>query len=155
MSDKSNASLKKDLHNLIAKFYPQVKFHIIFSNQFSIASFFKYKDRVPNQLRSDIVYQYKCPECPRTYVGESARHLYTRVAEHRGVSPRTGLPVSNPKSNIYQHFLDTGHVVSPTAFEVLFSNPGYNLKLIESIFIHKNKPDLNEKLYSTPLHILD
>ena len=86
-------------------------------------------------------------------MGETSRHLKTRIAEHRGVSARTGRQMCNVRSNIFQHRVDTGHTVTPDAFEVLHSG-SENLKLTESILIHSLKPSLNTNLYSTPLNVL-
>ena len=119
----------------------------------SYTPFFKYKDTVPKELRSNVVYKYTCPQCSGTYVGETSRHLKTRIAEHRGVSARTGRQMCNVRSNIFQHRVDTGHTVTPDAFEVLHSG-SENIKLTESILIHSLKPSLNTNLYSTPLNVL-
>ena len=154
MSPDFNRNLKTELLELINKFYPQLQIRLIFSNTSYISKFFHYKDRVPSNVSSNVIYMYGCPECGDTYIGETTRHLYTRVAEHRGVSPRTGLPARNPNSNIYKHFLDTGHRINQNSFKVIFSQQNSNLKLIESILIHQKKPKLNANQYSTPLHIL-
>ena len=154
MNSENNKSLKTELSDLLGKYYPQIDLRILFMNNNSVGRFFNYKDRIPDFLQSNIVYKYSCPQCSETYVGESSRHMYTRIAEHRGVSPRTGLPCINPKSNIYKHFLDSGHIVSPTAFSILHSENTSSLKVIESIYIHKLHPSLNGMQYSTPLNIL-
>ena len=154
LSPDSNRNLKTDLQTLLNKFYPQLQINFIFSNTSNISKFFHYKDRVPSNVSSNVIYKYSCPECGDTYVGETSRHLCTRVAEHRGVSPRTGLPTRIPNSNIYKHFLDTGHQIRSSSFEIIFSQQDSNLKLMESILIHQLKPNLNANQYSTPLHIL-
>ena len=154
LSIKSNSSLKEELSKLISEYYPQVELNLIFHNKNTVASFFRYKDQVPTRVLSNVVYQYTCPECSVTYVGETGRHMYTRVAEHMGISPRTGLPVTHPKSNIFSHFTDTGHRISETSFKTIISSQNSNLKLLESICIHQLKPILNDKQYSTPLNIL-
>lgn len=44
---------------------------------------FPNKDKVPTQLRSNIVYKYVCDQCDgHTYIGESVRHMATRASEH-------------------------------------------------------------------------
>ena len=115
---------------------------------------FRFKDRVPFLLSSNLVYKYTCPQCNEAYVGETSRHLKTRIAEHKGVSPRTGFPISNVKSNIFKHFDDTGHSIKEDSFSTLCSNPNSSLKLLESVYIHILKPSLNGSQYSTPLNIL-
>ena len=121
----------------------------------SVGSFFKYKDQVPSLLLSNVVYQYKCRQCDSTYVGESIRHFATRIAEHKGVSVRTGLRLSNPcHSNIREHCVDSQHAFSDDNFKVLRVSNRHDIKLCESIFIHKLKSNLNSANTSTPLKIL-
>ena len=150
MSNYTNFSLKKDLGALFSKFYPQVDLKIIFVNDNSVSKMFRYKDVVPVNVQSNVVYKYTCPRCFEAYVGESSRHFKTRICEHKGVSPRTGLPIKKPKSNIYAHYELTGHEIAESSFEILYSNSNCNLKLIESIFIHNLSPSLNGMQYSPP-----
>ena len=52
MSAHSNKLIKFDLSKLVSKFYPQIDFNIIFTNDFSIGSFFQFKDKVsPYSMR--------------------------------------------------------------------------------------------------------
>ena len=149
-----NSSLKREILSLCLRFYPQVELKIIFENNYSVGSFFRYKDFVPNSVRSNIVYQYKCAQCDATYIGETTRHFSTRVAEHRGISSRTGRPLMNsPNSNIFSHYLSSGHEIQSSDFKILF-NGQVNLKIAESLFIHKSKPCLNNMSSSFPLKII-
>ena len=146
--------MKKEILELLGRFYPQVEPNLIFANNNTIGNMFRFKDRVPLLLSSNIVYKYVCPQCSEAYVGETSRQLRTRVAEHKGVSPRTGLRSCSVRSNIFNHFEETGHFVKDDGFSILFSNCNSSLKLLESIFIHIVKPSLNGSQYSTPLNIL-
>ena len=150
----SNKKLEREVLDLMQRFYPQLKVILIFKNNFTIGRFFNYKDRIPTPMQSNIVYQYTCGACAATYCGETSRHLSTRIAEHKGVSPRTGLPTANPKSNIYNHFLETGHPIHKSNFNVLFTSNSSKLKIAESIIIKQSKPNLNNHDSSIPLNIL-
>ena len=45
------------------------------------------KDPVPSGFSSKVVYEFKCDRCPGRYMGETRRHLDTRIREHlHGVS---------------------------------------------------------------------
>ena len=97
-----NKQLNSDIVALVSKFFPQIDLRLIFTNDRSIQSFFRFKDDIPISVRSNIVYQYTCRICNSTYIGETVRHFKTRVAEHRGLSSRTGFPLkSSSKSNIF------------------------------------------------------
>ena len=41
------------------------------------------KTKDPNELESNLVYEYKCSRCQSTYVGKTIRHLKVRVQEHK------------------------------------------------------------------------
>ena len=107
-------------------------------------------------MRSNIVYKNTCGICNSTYLGETTRHFKTRVAEHRGISSHTGLPLARAnKSNVFSYFFKTGHDVLPNNFSVIESAKDYVLKTAESIAIHKLKPSLNKMVSSKPLFILN
>ena len=100
ISYDQNNYIKKQLRAIISEIYPHLQLKLIFSNGYTIGSFFRHKSRVPTSLLSNVIYNYKCSQCNATYIGETSRHLYSRYCEHLGVSPRTFKPVSSPlKSN--------------------------------------------------------
>ena len=105
-------------------------------------------------MSSSVVYKFACAQCSATYVGETSRHLYSRIAEHQGRSPRTGQLLQNVNSNVFKHFLDSGHDINTNSFEILTLAQNSNLKILESVYIEKLKPSLNLTVSSTPLTIL-
>ena len=63
-----------------------------------------------------------CRCCSASYVGQTTRHLHTRVSEHLGISPITGKPSSSPPmSSISSHLKTTGHTANIDDFEILSS----------------------------------
>ena len=62
--------------------------------------------------------------------------------------------MSRVHSNIYQHSVDTGHTIIDDYFSILHNSDPLDIQLSESIAIHELKPNLNDKLSSTPLKIL-
>ena len=155
LSPTANREIKTTLRKLSVEYFPQIDLKLIFKNEFSVQSFFRFKDRVPVLLRSNIVYKFNCGQCTATYYGETRRHLKTRVAEHRGLSARTGQPLSQPPhSSIRDHAVTAGHDIKPSDFSIAFSTSRQNLHVSESILIHANRPSLNNMESSAPLHIL-
>ena len=104
---------------------------------------FKNKDPVPPGLASNLVYDYKCDRCPERYIGETRRHLETRMHEHLH-----GKPVP---SEITFH----NHPLKKENFKIvtLSSYP----RLAETICLnfHKNRNSalMNERDSSVPLHL--
>ncbi len=62
--------------------YPHLNIRFVFRSYKRISSFFPFKDKVPKFLRSSVVYLFKCRCCSASYVGQTTRHLHTRVSEH-------------------------------------------------------------------------
>ena len=58
------------------------------------------RDKVPEYLKSHLVYEFCCPACNNRYVGKTGRNLGTRVQEHSG---------SDKKSLFYNYLLECEH----------------------------------------------
>ena len=93
---------------------------IVFRSSRRISSFFPFKDKVPKYLRSSVVYLFKCRCCSASYVGQTTRHLHTRISEHLGISPITGKHSTNPAiSSILSHTNASGHPANFDDFQIL------------------------------------
>ena len=102
------------------------------------ASFFHNKDRVPVGLSSNVVYKYTCQQCQHCYIGETRRHLITRINEHIQARP---VP-----SEVYRH----PHSPSEEDFKILLRTK--YLRVAETIVISESKEILmNEQSSSVPL----
>ena len=130
---------------------------VIFRSTTRLGNFFRFKDKVPFNLRSNVVYKFSCGRCNATYYGETCRHLNIRVGEHSGVSPLTGKKSKTKKATaIKDHMLFYDHVVSLEDFKILASsNSEFHLKIKESLLISRDKPELNRNEKSLPLYLFD
>ena len=117
---------------------------------------FQLKDRIPTMQRSRVVYKYTCGICRDTYIGKTMRRLATRVSEHRGRSERTGRASDCPPfSAIRQHMESHGSLVDPECFQIVTSSNGdINLKILETLAIHQQKPKICSQESSLILQIL-
>ena len=105
---------------------------------------FLLKTQVLTSLLSNVFYSYKYSQCNATYIGKTSRHLYSRYCEYLGVFPRTFKPVSSPlKSSIRDHYEIRKHTISTSCFKVLHTCKSQDLRLSESILIHKLCLNLN------------
>ena len=84
---------RKKLRHICEGFCKDINTKIAFSPP-KLSSFFSCKDTLPKCLQSYVVYQFTCAECKACYVGETKRHLNTRIEEHLG---------KDKKSHIYSH----------------------------------------------------
>ena len=65
------------------------KIQIVFKNQINLSNVFRFKDRLPYDLMSCVVYKFQCGRCNASYYGETDSHLKIRQGEHIGISPLT------------------------------------------------------------------
>ena len=61
-------------------------FQVIFKNERKLSNMFRFKDRVPYNLVSGVVYVYMCGRCNSFYYGETETHLKVRSGKHTGIS---------------------------------------------------------------------
>ena len=141
---KRSFNFKNNLTRLLREFYPQLMIRVIFKQGFSIQSLFRFKDRIPENLQSSAVYQYKCRCCNAMYVGKTKRQIRVRQFEHLGRSVRTNRPLGKPPfSAIRQHSENTDHPMYLDSFSVLSTrSKDVELSIIESLYIVKDKPSL-------------
>ena len=144
--------IRTQINRLCNAAFPHLETRFVFRSSRRIASFFPFKDKVPKYLRSSVVYLFNCRCCSASYVGQTTRHLHTRISEHLGISPITGKHTSNPtKSSVLSH---SGHKVDFDDFKILSScSDSYELMIHESLLINKYKPTLNVQGSSIPLNL--
>ena len=93
------------------------------------------KPQIEKELRSGVVYQIKCPRCQACYVGQTVRHLQTRIAEHGYRGP------------VKEHFIICGSEIDLQNIDILASsNQGEHILLtLEALHIKDTKPSINTK----------
>ena len=106
-----SSNMKRELTEILSNLYPYVKFHFIFKNPLTIGSLFKFKDTLPELMRSSTVYMFSCPKCNLgKYIGNTSRLLKVRINCHMGVSHRTGSTLSKKEfSAIRNHSISCKH----------------------------------------------
>ena len=75
------------------------KLEIVFKCQTRLSNSFRYKDPIPKDLISGVVYKFQCGLCNESYYSESIRHLDIRSGEHIGVAPFTRKKVKPSKNS--------------------------------------------------------
>ena len=139
--------IRRNLHKLFSKFYPQIKLNVVFQSGFRIKNMFRFKDTIPTPLRSSLVYKYVCSRCNSVYIGKTSRHISTRICEHLGISYRTTMPLTNPPfSAIRNHTIHNhnNYTISPNEFTIVESaQTDFQLLKKESILIKQIQPNLN------------
>ena len=149
-------SVQRELNDVLGKLYPYVDFKFVFRNFLTIGSLFKFKDSLPELMRSSTVYLFSCPRCNLgTYVGCTNRMLKVRIDSHKGVSHRTGSTLSvKEHSAIRSHTISCKHHIQYKDFKILsLASDHHSLLFLESLLIKQHSPTLNSQTTSIPLHI--
>ena len=80
--------------------------------------------------------------------------LLSRVHDHKGVSIRTGRPLSSPQFSAIRSHCETtcSNNISTSDFKILYRGKSETeIRIAESVFIKKLNPELNNDLSSSPL----
>ena len=127
-----------------------------YSEFLQMKNYFNFKDKTKWELRSLLVYNFKCNSCNAEYIGKTKRHYRTRTSEHIGVSPLTGKYVKNNSQTlaVHDHMLFCKTVVRPEDFPILAkSSCNFKLEIQESILIRLLEPTLNKSISSVSLYL--
>ena len=96
---KLKRSLKKILN--------YCKLQTEFKNKTRLGNNFHFKDQIPKDLTSGVVYKFQCELCRETYYGECMRYLNVRIGEHNGISTLTRKVKNKPKNSSVADHLTT------------------------------------------------
>ena len=131
---------KKALHSINRVLPAGVRLAIAYRT-YKTSNLFPNKDPVPQCLSSNVVYKFHCRQCNSCYIGETRRHLATRITEHVHGRPQD--------SEITKH----SHKAGPDDFTIIHRTKF--TKIAESLVI-KSIPKcylLNEHDSSMPLSL--
>ena len=80
------SNLSHHIKNKLSKLCKEVckenfNIKLVFSS-FKIKNYFSYKDPIPNDLKSFLVYKFTCGSCSSSYIGENCHHFKTWIEEN-------------------------------------------------------------------------
>jgi hypothetical protein len=114
------------------------RINVVFTS-FKLGNLFPNKCKLPVELCSDVVYQFKCHGCDARYIGETGRLFRSRILEHRQLSR---------KSHVLEHNLSCikrTKYLQTSEFTIVSKNFNFTSKRLfcEALKIKKLKPNLN------------
>ena len=153
ISLKLRAKLRKSFKNILNC----CKVQIVFKSQRRLSSQFRFKEPLPYELMSNVVYKYTCGRCNSFYCGETDRDLSVRAGEHIGLSPLTFKKCKPSKeSAVHDHLLFCDNDPSFEEFSVLAkASSKFSLGIRESLLIKRDTPSLNRNIASVELFLFD
>ena len=152
----SSFKIRKELKSLLEHSFGYIKFKITFTNPNRMKLFFLYKDRIPDRVRSNVIYKYKCSSCNTGYIGSTERMYFSRIQKHLGKSIRTFRPLTNPSHSVIRdHAWNLDHPLNANDFSILDSCRDLSsLRILESIYIKIHSPQLNNGVAPISLHTM-
>ena len=152
ISLQTRTKLKKSLKNILNC----CKLQIVFKNKTRLGNNFHFKDQIPKDLTSGVIYKFQCRPCNESYYGECIRHLNVRSGEHFGISPLTRKQVKPKNSSVADHLVLCNHSASYDDFGILTrDNSKFLTEVTESLLILRDKPSFNSNKTSAPLYLFD
>ena len=150
LSEKVQKRIKNAFHKAI----PWGKLNLTFKTHSRISHLFRFKDPVPDDIVSKVIYSYTCPNCNIRYIGETERHCKVRWGEHLGISCFTGFPVIGINTAIRDHLKSSKCNSDFSDFRIIGHESIRLLReLKESLFIHQLSPELNKQIKSAKLFL--
>ena len=131
---------KRKILQISKKFCKKTRIKLVFTPT-KLGDCFSNKDPLPKDLKSFVVYKFICAGCNTCYVGETKRHLKTRISEHLG---------NDKNSHILKHLQENAsckQVCNKDCFTIIDNaTSSFRLKIKEAIHIKWLKPDLNKQV---------
>ena len=83
---QSSYHLAKNLKRYISKFYPCVELKVVFKKGLSLGNLFKFKDVLPFECKSGVIYYIKCKKCgpSAAYMCKTINTIYERFYGSNG-----------------------------------------------------------------------
>ena len=149
-----SGKVEMNIKSTFKKLLPSYNVQVISRAATRLNTLFNFKDGVPKYLVSGVVYKFECGRCKSTYIGETTRHTKTRFCEHMGISALTGKTLKGQNTTaVRDHVKACKCDVTFDNFSILCkdSTNEKHLQIKESLFIQRDKPNLNRQISSVPL----
>ena len=151
--------IRSNLSKIAKTYFNCCKIQVMFKSDNRLGSYFRFKDKVPLNARSFVLYKFKCSRCNSAYVGKTKRHYLVRMFEHLGISLTTGKnytfnPNNNNNTTVLNHINCNNCEATLDNFRIIGSaRNDYTLCLKESLVIQLYKFNLNKTVKSMPLYL--
>ena len=105
---------------------------LVFSS-FKVKNYFSYKDPIPKDLKSFLVYKFTCASCSSNYIVKTCRHFKNRIEKN--------IKKDN-KSDTFKHLQSTAACFDPynsLCFKIIDkTNSKFDLKIKEALLTGEN-----------------
>ena len=89
-----STKLKVKFSKTFKQLLPACDLRVILKVSLRMKNYINFKDKIKRELRSLLVYNFKCNSCNAEYIGKTERHYRIRTLEHIGVSQGNVLKIT-------------------------------------------------------------
>ena len=150
-------NIRKELVAIFKRTAPHIKFKVAFVSNIRLKNMFTFKDKIPLDIQSLVLYKFTCNSCNAIYPGKTKRHYKVRLYEHLGISFKTELPFKYNAATataVRNHSETCSHPNDDTCFKVIGgARNNFHLMIMESLILHRTGRCLNTAERSVPLHL--
>ena len=155
---KISILMKKKLQQIFKECGKGIDLRIVFKSSNRLRNAFSFKDSLPIDMDSFLLYKFTCDTCNCVYIGETKRHFLVRAYEHLGVSILTDNEYTYNESTataVRKHCHDHDHASGIENFQVIgHASNKQQLLLKEALLMGMIKPTIiNVQKFSLPLHL--
>ena len=154
---RETLSIKKRLKKLFSSQFNAFELKFVFKSGLKVGNFLNFKDILPIDVRSLVVYKYSCSHCNVTYIGKTKRHHLVRMCEHLGISYKTGKQTKhNPETTtaVRDHIRSQNHSGDFNNFKIIsYARTDFEALIKESLLVGLQKPVLNKQVKSLKLEL--
>ena len=154
---RETIAIKTKLRKLFSSQFPAFQLKMVLKSCIKIGSFLNFKDILPSDVRSLLVYTYTCSHCNMTYIGKTKRHHLVRMCEHLGISYKTlNESKYNPEKTtaIREHIRLSKHPADFNNFKIVsYASTNFEALIKESFLVGLDKPPLNKQIKSLKLEL--
>ena len=133
MAIEYRGKVSEDFKSKLSKLLPGSTFY--FTSTKLRSRICRLKENIPSSLKSRVVYQITCPACAGTYIGQTVRHLSTRLKEHGFKNA----PVNLHFRSCQRTLTDADAVIVDSVRDPI------TLLALEAVYIKRRKPTINTK----------
>ena len=141
ISLQTRTKLKKSMKNILNC----CKLQIVLKNKTRLGNNFHFKDQIPKDLTSGVLYKFQCGLCNESYSGECVRHLNIRIGENIGIPSLTEKQVRPKNSSVADRLLFCNHSASYDDFRILTHESKKFLPELKESLLMRDKPYLFDK----------
>lgn len=103
--------------------------------------FSKIKDKVEDDMKSNVVYKIQCNDCEGVYIGQTSRNLKHRITSHR-----SDIRLGKDSCSLATHCLENQHSPNYNDTKVLTTERNtFKRNFLEMVFINNHDNTINRK----------